>query len=142
MMNEEDFLENFLPLTLREYQSLIRLKKAGVRELEVFFYGSDGGGIYDRLWFVPYSKTIAEEFEDDFRRIEKYLYRNLNDKQDDLLFDCDGSFGCIDIDLTKDEFSISLEAHVPIWLEDFLCFSAILSPATELEALVAEVLND
>jgi len=138
MMNEEDFL----PLTLREYQSLIRLKKVGVRELEVCFYGTDGGSIYTPLWFEPRSKIAAKDFGEDFKRIEKYLYRNLDDKQDDLLFDCDGSFGSIDIDLTKGEFSISLEAHVPIWLEDFLCFSAILSPATELEALVAEVLND
>jgi hypothetical protein len=132
-MNEE----NFLPLTLREYQSLLRLKKAGVRELEVFFYGSDGGGIYNHLWFVPYSQTVAKEFEDDFKRIERYLYRNL-DKRDDISFDGNGCQGQIDIDLTEDQFSISLKTQVPVWYDE-VCVSAKLSLATELEALAAEV---
>jgi hypothetical protein len=134
-MNEE----NFLPLTLEEYQSLIRLKKAGVRGLEVFFCGSDGGGsYYAHLWFVPYSKIVAEEFKEDFKRIEKYLYRNL-DKRDDISFDGNGCQGHIDIDLTEDQFSIGLKTQVPAWTDD-VCVSAKIAPATELEALVAEVL--
>jgi len=132
--------ENFLPLTLREYQSLLRLKKAGVRALEVFFYGSDGGSSYGRLWFVPHSKTIAEEFEDDFRRIERYLYRNL-DARNDISFDGNGCQGYIDIDLTEDQFSIGLKTQVPSWHDD-VCVSAKLAPATELEALAAEVSHD
>jgi len=133
-MNEE----NFLPLTLEEYQSLIRLKKAGVRWLEMFFHGSYGVTGYDRLWFGSYSKTIAEDFEEDFKRIKKYLYRNL-DARSDISFDGSGCQGRIDIDLTKDEFLISLKTQVPAAWQDDVCVSAKIAPATELEALAAEV---
>jgi hypothetical protein len=127
----------FLTPTLEEYQALVRLKKKGVEKLSVSFSGSHDSGDYDSIDFWGDPTITRDKVASDLKIVEAYLYRNL-DARRDFSFDNEGCSGSIEIDLTEEQFEMTLSTQVPVWTDDVFVRDQ-LAPSSELEKLASEV---
>ena len=125
----------FLKPSLAEYQALVKLRKAGFSKIFVKIAGSGDSGVYEPIDYIPSDKD-SKSFRSELQILEEYLRRNLN-ARGDFSFDGDGCVGEISISLKKDEFTMSFETEVPVWMGDVYVEESI-SPVTEIEKLAAE----
>jgi hypothetical protein len=127
----------FLTPTLEEYQALVRLKKKGVENLSVYFYGSGDDGDYGSIDFCGDHTVTRDKVAGDLKIVEKYLYRNL-DARHDISFNDEGCRGSIEIDLTGEQFEMTLSTEVPVWEADLFVHDQV-APSSEIEILASEV---
>jgi len=127
----------FLTPTLEEYQALVRLKKKGVENLSVYFSGSGDSGDYGSIDFWGDRTITRDKVASDLKIVEKYLYRNL-DARHDISFTDEGCRGSIEIDLTEEQFEMTLSTEVPMWTDDVLVSDEV-TPPSEIEKLIAEI---
>jgi len=127
----------FLTPTLEEYRALVRLKKSGVEKVIVSFSGAGDDGSYDSIDFYDEHPVDKKAIAEDLKIIEKYLHKNL-DARHDFSFDNEGCRGSIEIDLTEEQFEMTLSTEVPVWTDD-LFVRDHLAPSSEIERLASEV---
>jgi len=105
--------------------------------LVVSFSGAGDDGTYESIDFYGDPTVDQNKIAEDLKIVETYLYRNL-DARSDFSFNDEGCNGRIEIDLTEEQFEMTLSTQVPVWTDDVFVSDEVTLPS-EIENLIAEI---
>ena len=125
--------------TFAQFQSLCKLKKAGVRELVVEFEGHYDSGFFSDMLVLPKDWKLHKKYQLELQLALQYLESNMELYDRYISFTDDGCRGALQLSLQKDLPELRLLVYVPYRsLRVAKNFSSEVRPATEVEMVLNE----